>query len=154
MSLICTVLFCTFFTYFFVVYASETNEICFCLLESMLYFPIIEHLVFVKCTTNLSNRKTASLSVPGQEFTCAVIFILKKYLEAETRKCQPNILHSGENLQVNAGNSLLPSNVYLAKAVLPQGSNKPLPKSFVQEGNSGKWCIPVSLRNKHLQIFS
>jgi len=52
----------------------------------MLYFPIIEHLVFVKCTTNLSNRKSASLSVPGQEFTCATILILKRYESIPTQK--------------------------------------------------------------------
>lgn len=52
----------------------------------MLYFPIIEHLVFVKCTTNLSDRKSASLSVPGQEFTCAMIFILKRYYKVQTKK--------------------------------------------------------------------
>lgn len=85
-DLYCSVL--HFFKLFFivVVYASETNEICFCLLESMLYFPIIEHLVFVKCMMTLSNRKSASLSVPGQELTCATIFILKRYLKVQTKK--------------------------------------------------------------------
>ncbi|KAM6200217.1 uncharacterized protein WM294_005762 [Sarcoramphus papa] len=62
-SLICTVLFCTFFFtfFFFFVYASETNEICFCLLESMLYFPIVEHLVFVKGTTKSFQQKISQL---------------------------------------------------------------------------------------------
>lgn len=77
---ICFALFFTFFRLFF-VYALETNEICFCLLESMLYFLITEHLVFVKCTTNLSNRKSASLRMPGQEFTCAMVVILKRVLK-------------------------------------------------------------------------
>lgn len=52
----------------------------------MLYFPIIEHLVFVKCMMTLSNRKSASLSVPGHELTCATIFILKRYLKVQTKK--------------------------------------------------------------------
>lgn len=78
---ICFALFSLFFWVCFFVYALETNEICFCLLESMLYFLITEHLVFVKCTTNLSNRKSASLRMPGQEFTCAMVVILKKVLK-------------------------------------------------------------------------
>lgn len=72
--LFCFALFSLFF--FCGVYASETNEICFCLLESMLYFPSIEHLVFVKGMMNPSNRKWASLSVPDQELTWATTFLL------------------------------------------------------------------------------
>lgn len=59
----------SFLFFFFVcfVYALETNETCFCLLESMLYFLVTEHLVFVKGTTNLSNSKSSCLRTPGQE---------------------------------------------------------------------------------------
>lgn len=79
----CFALFSLFYFFFFVyfVYALETNETCFCLLESMLYFLFTEHLVFVKGTTNLSNSKSSRLRMPGQELHVCCDCYPKKVLK-------------------------------------------------------------------------